>query len=147
MNKREYLDMMMSEHTFKTFDKSQRSSFSYWFNHWKSFNLCAYYLGIWKFKYLFHDIEKPWIKLFFDYPTVQKWHRKNNSHHQEYKKGLNKIDWYGLIIDNECSRFTKKSTKLNSREYIENILDSNEPQYIKDAYTKYAIPILNRLKL
>ena len=46
------------------FDKSQRSKFKYWFAHWCAFNMTALNLGVWKFKYLFHDIEKPWLMLF-----------------------------------------------------------------------------------
>lgn len=52
------------------FDKSNRSSFSYWFAHWCAFQLTALNLRRWKFKYLFHDFEKPWMKLFCKYKTV-----------------------------------------------------------------------------
>ena len=51
----------------KKFDKKDRSSFSYWFNHWKAFQLVALSCNAWKFKYLFHDIEKPFIRLFCKY--------------------------------------------------------------------------------
>ena len=67
------------------FDKSQRSSFKYYFAHLCAFNMTALNLGVWKFKYLFHDFEKPWLMLIWkDYPKVQKWHRTHNRHHLEY---------------------------------------------------------------
>lgn len=95
---------MINEKKFKKFTKEQRSSFSYWFNHWKAFNLVAKELHCWKLKYLFHDFEKPWLKLFMDYPKVQKWHRTHNAHHLEYNK---EKDYEAMVIDWECSRYTK----------------------------------------
>lgn len=92
------------------FTKEERSTFPYWFAHWCAFNMTALNLRIWKFKYLFHDIEKPWLKLILkDYTKVQKIHRQTKRHHLEYK-GKKGIDCEALIIDWECSRFTKKLT-------------------------------------
>lgn len=93
---------------FKKFDKSQRSTFVYWFWHWLAFNYMAVKLKAWKPKYLFHDIEKPWLRLIFlgDYSKVQKWHRTHNSHHLEYRKP-EKRDWIDMAIDWECSGLTK----------------------------------------
>ena len=45
------------------FSKSERSSFKYWFAHWCAYNMTALNLGMWKPKYLLHDIEKPWLML------------------------------------------------------------------------------------
>lgn len=104
---------------FKKFDKSQRSSFGYWFWHWLAYNLTAIHLKHWKFKYFFHDIEKPWLKLFLkDYAKVQNIHRKNNKHHLAYKN-KDKIDWEGLVIDWECSRLTKIDSPRTAREMYE----------------------------
>ena len=64
------------------FTKEERSSFKYWFAHWCAFQMTALNNKCWKFKYLFHDIEKPWLMLIWkDYSRVQKWHRATNSHH------------------------------------------------------------------
>lgn len=41
-----------------------------------------------------------------DYKKVQKFHRKHNAHHLEY---IGKHNWIDMIIDWECSRFTKES--------------------------------------
>ena len=66
------------------FDKTERSSFKYWFAHWCSFNMVALNQKCWKFKYLFHDMEKPFLKLILPYKTLQKFHRFHNKHHPEY---------------------------------------------------------------
>lgn len=101
------------------FTKEQRSSFPYWFAHWCAFQMTALNLGAWKFKYLFHDIEKPFLKLIWgDYKRVQKWHRYHNNHHLQYKNP-DKIDWETLIIDWECSRFTKTASPRTAREEME----------------------------
>ena len=55
------------------FTKAERASFSYWFAHWCAYNMTALNLKCWKLKYLFHDIEKPWLMLFWrNYNKVQK---------------------------------------------------------------------------
>lgn len=114
------------------FDKSERSSFSYWFAHWCAFQMCALNLRRWKFKYLFHDFEKPWMKLFMKYKSVQKWHREHNSHHLEYglKHGWDKVDWEALIIDWECSRFTKTEAQLDAYETMKLELNTKWKDYI-----------------
>lgn len=100
------------------FTKADRASFKYWFAHWAAFQMVALNLGIWKPKYLFHDFEKPWLKLFLKYSTVQKFHRKNNRHHLSFKSP-SRIDWVALVIDWECCRFTKAECPLNARETYE----------------------------
>ena len=102
------------------FTKEERSSFPYWFAHWCAFNMTALNLRAWKFKYLFHDIEKPWLMLFWrDYKRLQKYHRTHNRHHLEYDG--NKIyDFEAMVIDWECSRFTKSASPLTAREEYTN---------------------------
>lgn len=99
------------------FSKAERSSFPYWFAHYCAYNMTALNCKAWKFKYLFHDIEKPFLRLILPYEKVQKIHRKHNKHHPEWlenkigkkynSKFLNKVDYEGMIIDWECSHFTK----------------------------------------
>lgn len=103
------------------FGKESRSSFRYWFYHWYAYQLTALHLKHWKFKYLFHDIEKPWLKLLWkgDYKKVQEWHRKHNSHHTEYMFRKHHYDPEAMVIDWECSRFTKKAGQLNAYETLE----------------------------
>ena len=115
------------------FDKSQRSTFPYWFAHWCAYNMTALNCGKWRFKYLFHDLEKPFIKLFFEYPKVQKFHRSHNRHHVEWLekklnkaqttedalKILNKFDFEGAVIDWECARFTKSEQPRDAaKEFV-----------------------------
>ena len=95
------------------FTKEERSTFKYWFAHWCAFQLVALSSHAWKPKYLLHDIEKPWLKLFWPYPKVQKWHRQHNNHHLEYT-GKKKLDYEAMCIDWDCSRFTKSNSQLNA---------------------------------
>ena len=115
------------------FTKEERSSFPYWFAHWCAFQMTALNHRMWRPKYLFHDIEKPWLRLLFPYKKVQKWHRFNSKHHLEWLdnklgkcKGnirdiLDRYDWKATMIDWECSRFTKVSSPVGAREKVKEI--------------------------
>jgi hypothetical protein len=89
--------------------------------------MTALNLKHWKPMYLLHDIEKPFLKLFWDYKKVQKWHRTHNSHHIEYN-GL--WDTYAMVIDWECSRFTKSESQLNAYDTLKRMI-VNESDYEK----------------
>ena len=104
----------------KLYQKSERSSFGYWFAHWCAFQIIALLSGLWKPKYLLHDIEKPWLRLFWKYEKVQKWHRSHNNHHLEYlvSHDISKFDFVGIVIDWECGRLTKESSPLNAKQYF-----------------------------
>ena len=127
------------------FSKKERASFSYWFAHWCAYNMTALNLKCWKFKYLFHDIEKPWLMLLWkDYDKVQKYHRLNSNHHLEYKN-RDRIDWEAMVIDWECSRFTKISSPLTAREVLEHRVRNNHP--FSELLLANIPPILDKLKL
>ena len=108
------------------FQKEDRSKFKYWFAHWCAYQMCALNCNNWKFKYLFHDIEKPFMLYFYmwicgmkhedAYKRVQKWHRNHNRHHIEYN---GKKDYDAIIIDWECSRFTKSSSPLTAADELD----------------------------
>ena len=134
---------------YSMFDENNKSSFPYWFAHWCSFQLCALNLSIWKFKYLFHDCEKPWLRLIWPYKKVQKWHRTHNSHHLEYglKHGFDKIDWKALMIDWECSQMSKKQCPLNCREEMENKLSEEKWQPYEKEIRTYLEPLLDSYML
>ena len=140
----EYEDVLIRYKTFKMFSKDERSGFKYWFAHWCAFQLTALNLGIWKFKYLFHDIEKPWMKLWYrgNYSKVQKFHRKHNKHHLEYGRlhGFDKMDWEALIIDWECCGLTKQKAQLDARETM-------EYELTRDKWKPYANEIESYLKI
>jgi hypothetical protein len=126
------------------FNKCDRASFEYWFAHWCAFNMTALNLRCWKFKYLFHDFEKPWLKLFMSYESLQKFHRKHNRHHLEYKNP-NKIDWEAMVIDWECSRFTKINCPRNAKD--EMIFKLNNNPKLVSLVLLNMVPILKKLKL
>jgi hypothetical protein len=136
------IEVLNKYKTFKMFTKADRSSFKYWFAHWCGFQLTALNLGIWKPKYLLHDIEKPWLKLLWkgDYKRVQKWHRIHNRHHLEYglKYGWDKIDWEALMIDWECCGLSKQEAQLDARETL-------EYEIKRDKWKPYAKEIESRL--
>ena len=104
------------------FTKKERSTFPYWFAHWCAFNMTALNCHAWKFKYLFHDFEKPWLRLFMPYKKVQKWHRRHNKHHIQWAdyhdNRYDKLDWEAMMIDWECSRFTKQGCPLNAAQEL-----------------------------
>lgn len=129
----------------KKFGRKDRSSFKYWFAHWCAFNMTAILCRAWKFKYLFHDIEKPWLKLFLEYEAVQSIHRRNSRHHLEYKRGFEKIDWEALVIDWECSKFTKYSCVLNAQEEMERL--TKKSSFYKDILPQNIIPILKKFNI
>lgn len=129
------------------FNKEDRSTFPYWFAHWCAFNMVALNLKCWKFKYLFHDIEKPWLLLWYKYimnyddayKHVQKWHRKHNKHHIEYYPKANR-DFAAMLIDWECSQFTKTTSPLNAVEELEQQLQNGKITVIEyNIIKKYAI--------
>ena len=130
------------------FSKKERSSFKYWFAHWCAYQMTALNLKCWKFKYLFHDIEKPWLKLIWhDYQRVRTWHRHHNRHHLTYKDPL-KIDWEAAVIDWECSRFTKKEAQLNAYDtYLKMVQRKDLSKEIINGLNNKALPILEKLGL
>lgn len=134
------------------FNDNEKSTFKYWLAHLFAYNMVALNLKVWKFKYLFHDFEKPWLKLILrDYFKVRNIHRKYNKHHLAYRK-KSKIDWEAVVIDWECSRFTKASNKRNAREMYEHNIGSRYERGIVDENMRKLLiknvpPILNKLGL
>lgn len=133
------------------FSKEERSSFPYWFAHVCAFNMTALNLKSWRLKYLFHDFEKPWMKLWYkgDYKKVQQFHRKHNSHHVEYWLNNGGADLEAMAIDWECSRFTKKAGQLNAAETLEmeceKMYDKGVSCHIIDRFHNEMIYVLDRL--
>jgi len=111
---------------YKKFSKDKRSSFRYWFWHWLAFNLTAKEYHIWRLKYLFHDMEKPWLRLFLPYEKVQEIHRRNNAHHLEFP---GEKDWEALFIDWECSHLTKEASTKRALEEAQDKLEKGEMTY------------------
>lgn len=132
----------------KKFDKSERSSWRYYLAHWSAFQMVALTLGIWKFKYLFHDWYKPWLKMLgFKYETIQRFHRTHSRHHIEYafEHSLTDIDWDAMIIDWECSQYTKEACPHGA--YGEMLDKQNDDYYIGHMLNTYMLPRLKELNL
>ncbi len=146
-----YEDVMKEYKSFAMFTKQDRSSFKYWFAHWCGFQLTALNLGIWKFKYLLHDIEKPWLKLLWkgDYKKVQKWHRNHNNHHLEYglKYGWDFIDWEALMIDWECCGLSKQEAQLDARETLEYEVNRDKWHKYENVIRDHLEPLLMKYNL
>ena len=132
------------------FSKNERATFKYTFAHWCAFQMTALNNKCWKFKYLFHDIEKPFLKLIWPYKKVQKWHRFHNNHHIEnyfYQMAKSKYrkcnyDWEATAIDWECSHYTKTSCPLLAKVTLEveyEKLVSNENKYVNEIRKMYEI--------
>ena len=101
------------------FSKEERSKFPYWFAHWCAFNMTALNLKHWRFRYLFHDFEKPWLRLFLPYEKVQRFHRYHSPHHSEFFVKNGWLHWDDMIIDWECSHFTKTAAPWLADEVID----------------------------
>lgn len=145
------------------FTKEERSRFPYWFAHVCAYNMTALNCKAWKFKYLFHDIEKPFLRLFLPYKKVQKLHRENNRHHPEWLevrlrkkdekmvKYLYNFDYKGAIIDWESCRFTKQDCPLNAYNEYKRLLDyehfkSKYPLITKYFYNEFSQKLLNAIE-
>ena len=129
------------------FTNDDRGGFAYTFAHWCAFNMTALNLGVWRFKYLFHDVEKPFLMLLFggDYTKTRNWHKEHNRHHLRYKGDIKNIDWEAMVIDWECSGFTKKEKPWNARETMRREMEVYPDK--KDLIKQNIEPILNRLGL
>ena len=97
------------------FERNSERGFAYWFAHWCAYNMTAINCNAWKFKYLFHDIEKLWLELIMPHDKVKCLHQKHNRHHFTYRK-RSRVDWEAVVIDWECSRFTKVFRSETARE-------------------------------
>lgn len=134
----------------KLFKETEKSSFAYWFAHWKSFQLTAMLLGVWKFKFLFHDIEKPFLMAIWkDYPRVRQFHRTHARHHWAYA-GNKGYDYLAMVIDWECSRYSKADAQMTAYETynyeLQKFMKANDTDKIKKLQL-YVFPILEKLNL
>ena len=117
------------------FTLEQRGTFKYTLAHVLAYNSVAISLGVWRPKYLFHDWEKPWMLMFAKglkksgllkqepYEWVRAWHKTHRKHHRQYYVPATMLhsgrmpNVREMIIDWECSRFTKSIFKRTAYEY------------------------------
>ena len=130
------------------FTKKDRASFKYTFAHWCAYNMTALNLCVWKPHYLLHDVEKPFLMLLWkDYKKVQKWHRSHNKHHIEYFLGHGDCDFDGMVIDYECSRYTKLAAPLNGmEEFQRKIMQLMDKRTSNELLVKYYLKMRESLK-
>jgi hypothetical protein len=117
----------------RKFTKAERAGFIYTAAHWCAFQMVALNLRVWKPRHLLHDIDKPFLMLWAKYilqkedpySWVQQYHRTHRAHHVEYYKEATltqhrrDINAYDIVIDWECSQFTKASSpKTAYEEYL-----------------------------
>ena len=107
---------------YKKYKESDKGTFSYWFAHWRAYNSYAIEQGVWKPKYLFHDAEKPWLRLVMNYEKAKNFHRSHNRHHLEYE-GNKPFDYDAMILDWEVSRFTKEDATMNSIQTMDKVYE------------------------
>ena len=87
------------------------------------------------------------------YVDIQFIHRHSTNHHLEWFEVNNEsgFDWDSMIIDWECSQYTKESCCRNARQEMEHILNDNPNDdynlYIKYLLRKHVAPRLTRLGL
>ena len=79
------------------------------------------------------------------YIRVQCYHRVHSNHHLEYEY-QDKIDWEALVIDWECSRFTKYASPRTAYQELCDIESDVFPEVYK-FIKQNMIPILIRLCL
>lgn len=153
------------------FTKEERSSFPYWFAHWAAFQMTALNCRSWRFKYLFHDCEKPWLRLLLPYKVVQRLHRSTKNHHPEWlekrlrefywKYGvlpesyisviLDKFDYKGAIIDWECCHYTKADEPLDAHDEYKRLLAYDDfsqkyPYITKYCYNEFSQKLMDAIK-
>lgn len=136
------------------FTKEERSSFPYWFAHWCAFQMTALNLRCWKPRFLLHDWYKPWLRLFLPYSIVQKIHKQNSKHHLEWfdkhgytLKNIYRFDWDSMIIDWECSRFTKEASQINAYKKWEKVVDGLDPNNRNESLLREALVVIVYKKL
>ena len=153
------------------FTKAEKSSFPYWFAHWCAYQMTALNAKAWKFKYLFHDIEKPFLKLFISYDKVKTYHRNSKRHHVEWLESklkecelitgkvseldkeylLYKFDYEGAIIDWECCHYTKSEEPLDAHEEYKRLLSYDNfskkyPLITKYCYNEFSMKLMDAIK-
>lgn len=134
----------------KLFKDTEKSTFAYWFAHWKSFQLTAMLLGVWHPRFLLHDIEKPFLMFIWnDYQRVRQYHRTHARHHWAYA-GNKGYDYLAMVIDWECSRYSKADAQMTAYETYDYELHKSIKTKDMDKMKKlqlYVFPILEKLNL
>lgn len=85
---------------------------------------------------LFHDLDKIFLYMLFDYEDVHNFHRKHSKHHVDHAKThANKVQ---MVIDWECARLTKPDKPLNAKDTLNKFYSE---------HTDEILPIIEELGL
>lgn len=85
---------------------------------------------------LFHDLDKVFLYMLFDYKKVHEFHRAHAGHH--IVKARTHADRVQMVIDWECARFTKPDKPLNARDTLKKFYPE---------YTDEVLPVIEELGL
>ena len=77
---------------------------------------------------LFHDLDKVFLYMMFDYKKVHNFHRNHSRHHM--KKARTHSDFVQAVVDWECARYTKPDKPLNARETMEKYYSEHKDKII-----------------
>jgi hypothetical protein len=137
---------MIIRQYFKSERETVSGGFRYWMAHWAMVNYIALKLGRWRVRYLFHDIEKPWMDMLYDHKFTKKYHVTHSRHHIEYAKAHPEIplkdacDWQEMVLDFESARVTKAEKPLDAYDTIRRMTEEGAygmPEtgvYLTEAY-------------
>ena len=134
----------------KKFTKSDRSTWRYFWAQRSAIQMVAITLGVRRPKHLFHDWYKPWLKMFgIPYKDIQHIHRRHSNHHLEWldRHSPANMDWISLIVDWECSQYTKEACYRNAREEMEWIIEDTNDDFLIYILNRYMEPKLKELGL
>lgn len=99
----------------------QAGTLKYQLAHMFAFNMVLLNLGVWKFKYLFHDCDKLITRILFfgNMEKVQRYHKSHCKHHTECYLRTGKMDPVAMAVDWESFTLTKDFGKLNAEQTLE----------------------------
>ena len=66
------------------------------------------------------------MNIFVSYDKVHHYHQTHSDHHLEYYKRTGKCNWTDLVVDWECSQYTKEYGKLPARDYLNKMVEAGK---------------------
>lgn len=93
-------------------------------------------LGYNTIRSLFHDLDKIFLYMLFDYKKVHNFHRKHARHHID--KARTHANFVQMVIDWECARITKPDKPLNARQTLDKFYST---------HTDKILPVIEELGL
>lgn len=83
----------------KKFTLEECATLPYWWHHYLAVNAIAAMCHVWSFRFLFHDLEKPFLKFLWGDPDrVQEFHVTHANHHP-HNKPFEKVNLVEMVVD------------------------------------------------